>query len=80
MKERQLSELMQEIRSLVEQKARLIKEIELSTTVGQWLHIAVCAESILKVEALLEIKDKQSKALILEIDQDREKEILEIIS
>jgi hypothetical protein len=79
MKERQLSELKQEIQFLQIERESRITGMEMSIPVNDWDRIEKHAINLKRIDALLLIKNNQSQALVLEIAEEQRQSILEVI-
>ena len=76
MKERQLSELKQEIKFLANEKDYCIEGIRFSLDTSDWLHIKRCAIRLAEIEGLLNLKGEQLLTLSVIVEDERRQEIL----
>jgi hypothetical protein len=79
-KERQLSETMQELKALRNEKESCITGIRIGMNSEDWIHVAKSANRIVEIEKLSIVKNANAKQLVIEVNEQREREVLEAIS
>jgi hypothetical protein len=79
-KERQLSELKQEIQFLAIEKESCITGIEFSLKTSDWLHIVKCGKRLVEIEGLLNQKGESLLILSYEVAEEQRLSVLELIS
>jgi len=79
-KEARLSAIMMAVKENEEKKAQALYGAELSLRTGEWAHLISCASKLIAVDAQNIILNNEALQLQKEIEEEREKEILEGIT